>query len=255
MQERTHTASLGHTGPRRRHQPLHDLQVSSLTRKQKRSVAQLHTNTTRTSASASHTATQRHSTYLAPLRHCIRPRRRHQPLCDLQVSSLTRYQERSVAALHTVTVHASASASHTATQPHSCTYPAPLRRCIRPRRRHQPLCDLQVSSLTRTQKRSEAPLHASTTHTSASASHTATQRHCTHPVPLRHCIRPRRRHQPLCDLQAPIPTCHQKRSVAILHETYQRHKRQPEHHKQSPCRCLMKWVPSEESRQHAHFTS
>jgi hypothetical protein len=148
-------------------------------------------NTTPASASVPHIATRRHCTHLVTLRHCIRPRRRHQPLCDLQVPSPTRKQKRSLAKLHANTTYASASALHTVTQQH-CTHMVPLHRCIRPRRRHQPLCDFQVSSLTRTQKRSVALLHTSNTHASASASHTATQRHCTHIVTLRRWIRPRR---------------------------------------------------------------
>jgi hypothetical protein len=169
-------------------------------------------------------------THLVLLCSCIRPRRRHQPLCDLQVSYHTRKQKRSVARLHTsTTTNASASASHTVTQRH-CTYSAPLRHCIRPRRRHQPLRNLQVPIQTREQKRSVAILHTNTTHASTSASHTATERHCTHIVPLRRCIRPRRRHQPLCNLQVSSLTRDQKRSVAPLQQTP--HTRLHQHHTQ-----------------------
>ncbi len=44
------------------------------------------------------------------------------------------------------------------------------------------------------------------------------QQHCTHFIPLRHGVRPRRRHQPLCNVQVPIRTCQQKRSIALLRE-------------------------------------
>ncbi len=160
-----------------------------------------------TMAKAHRTTSWRCHAHIFPLGRHIRARRRHEPLCDAHVPIPTRTQKCSVAILRanaaSVTVDAKtapASSSHR-------THIAPLGRCIRSRRRHQPLRDGQVPVLTCNQKRGAPFLQAVITRDTVSIpsrdSHTVTRQVHTHLGSLRHCARPRRRHQPPSDRDVP----------------------------------------------------